>query len=281
MARERIKPTAEFTSGSRDDAVPSRKKRRKTGPRPPPDPTTLGGRLTIARRDRGLTQTQVGQHVGVQPQSVSAWEKDEAEPSVERIKALADLYEMKVADLIDHPSTLAELADKAQHQLRHDVLAQEPARRISYGSDTARLRSLLRNLIHVGEFHLLDVEPATHSLSDLPEIYVWRLPRHVFSYTRSTAELRVTRMLSDALIPNVLPGDFLLIDCAERKILGTRGLYIVSDGFAIMIRQIEPFGGKEGETWYRLSSPNPEVPLREIRDLRILGRIVGKLAMFF
>lgn len=49
----------------------------------------LSERIAVLRRERGLTQEQLGQLVGVSAQAVSKWEKGGA-PDVELLPTLAD-----------------------------------------------------------------------------------------------------------------------------------------------------------------------------------------------
>lgn len=53
---------------------------------------TLGENLQELRRAAGLSQEEVAGRLFVSRQSVSKWENDQAEPGVENLKALADLY---------------------------------------------------------------------------------------------------------------------------------------------------------------------------------------------
>lgn len=53
----------------------------------------LGEKLREMRRNKGLTQEQVAEMVGVSPQSVSRWENDTAYPDVVMLAGLAMLYD--------------------------------------------------------------------------------------------------------------------------------------------------------------------------------------------
>lgn len=53
---------------------------------------TLGENLQKLRREAGLSQEEVAGRLFVSRQSVSKWENGQAEPGVENLKALADLY---------------------------------------------------------------------------------------------------------------------------------------------------------------------------------------------
>ena len=53
---------------------------------------TLGENLQALRKAHGLSQEEVAGRLFVSRQSVSKWENDQAEPGVENLKALAELY---------------------------------------------------------------------------------------------------------------------------------------------------------------------------------------------
>ncbi len=53
---------------------------------------TLGENLQSLRKEAGLSQEEVAQRLFVSRQSVSKWELNQAEPGVEYLKAMAELY---------------------------------------------------------------------------------------------------------------------------------------------------------------------------------------------
>ena len=65
---------------------------------------TLGENLQELRKAAGLSQEEVAGRLFVSRQSVSKWENDQAEPGVENLKALADLYGVTMDQLVGRPS---------------------------------------------------------------------------------------------------------------------------------------------------------------------------------
>lgn len=63
---------------------------------------TLGENLQRLRKEKGLSQEEVAQALFVSRQSVSKWETDKAEPGVDNLKALANLYEVTLDQLTGH-----------------------------------------------------------------------------------------------------------------------------------------------------------------------------------
>ncbi len=52
--------------------------------------STLGNRIATARRLTGITQLALAATLGVSPQAVSGWERDEAMPETTKLVSLAD-----------------------------------------------------------------------------------------------------------------------------------------------------------------------------------------------
>ena len=70
---------------------------------------TLGENLQRLRKEKGLSQEEVAQALFVSRQSVSKWETDKAEPGVDNLKVLANLYEV----------TLDQLTGRTQVEYTH------------------------------------------------------------------------------------------------------------------------------------------------------------------
>ena len=61
---------------------------------------TLGERIYRLRADRNMTQEQLAEKLGVTRQSISKWEGDLVKPEIEKLKAMAKLFEVSLDDLI-------------------------------------------------------------------------------------------------------------------------------------------------------------------------------------
>jgi transcriptional regulator with XRE-family HTH domain len=60
----------------------------------------VGERLRVARRGAGLTQKQLAELLGVEPITVSRWERGVTSPSLPRLRRIAELTETTVSDLV-------------------------------------------------------------------------------------------------------------------------------------------------------------------------------------
>jgi transcriptional regulator with XRE-family HTH domain len=63
----------------------------------------VGGRLRTARRSSGLTQKQLAEALGVEPITVSRWERGVTTPSLPRLRRIAEITETTVSDLVRAP----------------------------------------------------------------------------------------------------------------------------------------------------------------------------------
>ncbi len=63
----------------------------------------VGSRLRTARRGAGLTQKALASELGVEPITVSRWERDVTTPSLPRLRRIAELTDTTVSDLVRAP----------------------------------------------------------------------------------------------------------------------------------------------------------------------------------
>lgn len=73
----------------------------------------MGGRVRAARRAAGLTQKQLAEALGVEPITVSRWERDVTSPSLPRLRRIAELTETTVSDLVRTDAVSAQAAELA------------------------------------------------------------------------------------------------------------------------------------------------------------------------
>ena len=69
---------------------------------------TNGERFAKFRKQAGLTQQEVGDHLNISAQAVSKWENDQAEPDISSICMLADLYHTTVNELLGKNTETAD-----------------------------------------------------------------------------------------------------------------------------------------------------------------------------
>ena len=61
---------------------------------------TLGMMISSLRKDKGMTQLELAEKMGVTDKAVSKWERDLSVPDINSIPKLAEIFEISVDDLI-------------------------------------------------------------------------------------------------------------------------------------------------------------------------------------
>ena len=67
---------------------------------------TIGKRIAHLRKEKGLTQEELAQHMGISPQAVSKWENDQTCPDISALPKLARLFGITVDELLEGRETL-------------------------------------------------------------------------------------------------------------------------------------------------------------------------------
>lgn len=68
---------------------------------------TIGKRIGLLRKEKGLTQEELASHMGVSPQAVSKWENDQTCPDISALPKLARLFGVTVDELLSGKQELA------------------------------------------------------------------------------------------------------------------------------------------------------------------------------
>ena len=68
---------------------------------------TIGKRIGLLRKEKGLTQEELANHMGVSPQAVSKWENDQTCPDISALPRLAQLLGVTVDELLSGKQELA------------------------------------------------------------------------------------------------------------------------------------------------------------------------------
>lgn len=72
---------------------------------------SLGSSLFEARKNRGLSQEEVAEKLGVSRQTISKWETDETLPDIRQSKKLSVLYRISLDELIDFDIEIKEIEE--------------------------------------------------------------------------------------------------------------------------------------------------------------------------
>ena len=75
---------------------------------------TFAEQLTVLRRQRGLSQEQLGDLIGVSRQAVSKWESGSTTPELEKLLALSDYFEISLDQLVGREPEVQAYAASVQ-----------------------------------------------------------------------------------------------------------------------------------------------------------------------
>ena len=67
---------------------------------------TIGKRIAFLRKEKGLTQEELANHMGISPQAVSKWENDQTCPDISALPKLARLFGVTVDELLEGKESL-------------------------------------------------------------------------------------------------------------------------------------------------------------------------------
>ena len=67
---------------------------------------TIGKRIALLRKEKGLTQEELANHMGVSPQAGSKWENDQTCPDISALPRLARLLGVSVDELLEGKAEL-------------------------------------------------------------------------------------------------------------------------------------------------------------------------------
>lgn len=66
---------------------------------------SLGKRLAQLRKNANLTQSELGDKLNISAQAISKWENDTSEPDIATLRKLADIYNIRISDILESEST--------------------------------------------------------------------------------------------------------------------------------------------------------------------------------
>ena len=87
---------------------------------------TFKEKLTVLRKNRGLTQDEFAKAVGVSRQAVYKWENGNSYPEVPKLLEIKALYGISLDDLFDDSFEVA-VPEKKKRAAKKEIAAEKPA----------------------------------------------------------------------------------------------------------------------------------------------------------
>ena len=73
---------------------------------------TFGQRLAALRKEKGLTQSDIADKVGITAQAVSKWENDQASPDIDILIKLSEIFDISLDELLGKEKVSVSLNEK-------------------------------------------------------------------------------------------------------------------------------------------------------------------------
>ena len=83
---------------------------------------TFGQRFTRLRKQRGLTQEELGEKLGVSGQAVSKWENDASMPDISLLVQLSDILGVSLDDLLGKERQLTRIVPEEERKNPDDMV---------------------------------------------------------------------------------------------------------------------------------------------------------------
>ena len=86
---------------------------------------SIGKKIAFYRKDRGITQEELSEKLGVSPQAVSKWENDIACPDIQLLAPLAKILEVTTDELLsaEPVQQVRMLAQEEKPDLKKQILS--------------------------------------------------------------------------------------------------------------------------------------------------------------
>ena len=82
---------------------------------------TLGKRIGMLRREKGMKQDELAEILGISPQAVSKWENDQTCPDIALLPKLAEILGVTVDELLSGKKELAPVVQLVPTEQRKDI----------------------------------------------------------------------------------------------------------------------------------------------------------------
>ena len=132
----------------------------------------IANRLQKLRKEKGFSQEELADALGISRQAVSKWERAEASPDTDNLICLAKLYNVSLDSLLDTDETIEELKEeqkeKAEEKVKEekaaeeDIILEDNGDSIHIGSDGIHLRDADGSHVHISKKFIKAVDKDGH-----------------------------------------------------------------------------------------------------------------------
>lgn len=113
----------------------------------------IANRLLQLRKEKGLSQEQLAQELGISRQAVSKWERAEASPDTDNLIQLAKIYDVSLDELLLHnPSDKKEATEESEEQVEYKTginVESDDGDKVHVGFDGIHVREKHGDDVHI------------------------------------------------------------------------------------------------------------------------------------
>ena len=125
---------------------------------------SIGTNIKGLREERGFTQEQIAEALGVSFQAVSSWERDEYKPDTDRVIKLAEVFDVSVSAILEEKHKAFKTKEAIYNWEHMKTYVKTTAKNLK-----------LKNTLKAVDFAVEAHKGQTRKKSDVPYIYVTRV----------------------------------------------------------------------------------------------------------
>lgn len=204
-------------------------------------------RLNLLLDHRHVSQRQLAIAIGVSPQSVQQWCKGTSKPTGERLKAVAEFFDVTPAHLLFGDDSMS-VDDADEETISIPVLNVRGSCGFNQAiTDMVEMVKLLR----VAKRWLIDKVG-------------------MVNFTK----LHIITAVGDSMSPTFSDGDFVIVDTSKTEVVGD-GIYAVQSGGGIFIKRVQ----RKLDGGVTLLSDNErykpmDVPVEDLDTMTVIGKCI-------
>ena len=230
---------------------------------------TLGSRLRMLAKERGLSDAQIGLAVGISKGAVNHWMNDRRVPPQKHLVVLADIFGVTVDYLLTGNTA------PPPNWIDEDELVRAQVAGINgpklTDADYA-LVCLSRAHVSAGPGH---VPPEEHFYGSLAFNRAWLKREGV-----NPAAASLVRVKGDSMEPTLHDGSTVLVDHQRRDPAVRRGIYALRIGEEVFVKRLEKVGDVLVITSDNPTHSSRALGGRELADVEVIGRVVWQAYTF-
>ena len=108
----------------------------------------IANRLQKLRKEKGYSQEELADALGISRQAVSKWERAEASPDTDNLICLAKLYNVSLDSLLDTDETVEEIKEEQKEKAEE---ARVESEKVDNDDKDTFLRDDEGNFVHIGK----------------------------------------------------------------------------------------------------------------------------------